>query len=373
MPVDIPPQEGGFLHLLPIYLKAGFTAESVTGPVLPWGTPSIMSIEGYDADGRTRPLVYIGYEWPAQWVRPPEPIDQQNLEWLHVQRFRSDHVLATRQHPFVDVRPGDDPPDVVVTDLDGSMLGLECTRFTIESRLEAHGLFQAVRRRLGQANPAQFTALAGQVVYLWFNEDDSALAKPHRTTDEEAAAELVLALADYRPEPYRMWIDTSAPMPDPAPQLPLHMTDAGAAFYSVPMINAVPDSVLYSNFGFELGLAYTTSHAAEAEAEKLSRQVARKDRSGTDWLLISAGAPDNYGITYPSEELLADFVCRRGQLKVDPKHLTRITVHFWSSGRAVEAWPEQRELFGPLYEGSTPGHHVVAASVPSAPTSDLPE
>ncbi len=233
---------------------------------------------------------------------------------------------------------------------------MECTRFTVRSRQAAHGLFRAIRERVARAEPELFSALSGRVVYMWFNGDDSFLSLPHRKSNDEAAEELVQALASYRPDPVStkaMWLNMTDSAPD-APPLQLHKTTAGASFYSLPMVGSVPDSLFFNFAGFELGFAYTTSHRVTAETSRLVDEIAQKDRPGNDWLLISAGAPDNLGMTYPAEEALAAFIVDYSGLNITPLHLQRVTLHFWSVGRAVDLWPEQRELFGPLYVGCVP-------------------
>jgi hypothetical protein len=36
--------------------------------------------------------------------------------------------------------------------------------------------------------------------------------------------------------------------------------------------------------------------------------VAEKDQSGNDWLLLTAGAPNQQGLTFPGEELVGSLV-----------------------------------------------------------------
>ena len=346
---------GGFLHLLPMHLSQSLAAVAIHASVLPWGSPALYALSGHAPDDPTAAVLELAYEWPTRWLVSAEPVGQYDLEWLHVQRFRSDYMLATRQLPFVNVRAGGDPPDVLVDTPEGT-LGLECTRLALQDRLGAYGLFQAVRQRIAQVPPEHFAYLHGHVVYLWFNDSDSALTKPFRASDEAAAVDLVQELAAYRPSTGDLWITGNA-LPDPAPRLPTQSTHAGARFYAVPFVNAVPDTVFSNYAGFELGLAFTTRHEAAAEWERLIDRIVGKDRPGSDWLLISAGAPDNRGFAHPGEEAVATLLLRAQRVAtLNLRYIRRVTVHLWSTGEAFDIWPKQTLLFGPLYQGAAPAH-----------------
>jgi hypothetical protein len=354
------PSTGGFMQLLPIELTIGMACTAIQAGMLPWGSPSAMALIGHSESDSAIAMVVIGYEWPTTWLRTTEPLSPFDLEWLHVQRFRSDHVLALRSHPFWKVREGADPPDVLADTPEGS-LGLECTRFAIPARQQAHGLFRAIRQRIATVSPEHFAAVAGHVVYMWFNDDGSSLGLPFGRPEEEAARTLVQALAEYRPSPEQLWVAGNG-LPEQAPQLPLIHTEHGAAFYCIPMTSSTPDSMLFSYAGFEIGLAFTTTHQADTEWSNLWARILKKDQPGNDWLLISAGAPDNRGVVYPSEESLAEFLLANPARPASLENLKRVTIHFWSSGKAVDLWPDQRVLFGPLYTGLSPAHRPLVPS-----------
>lgn len=358
---------GGFLHLLPLHLAQGMVCSAIQASMLPWNSPSHLAIIGEvgESDGAS-PVLVIGYEWPSTWLRTLEPLSSFDLEWFHVQRYRTDYVAGRGMHPFWNVQRGDNPPDVVVETPDGR-LGLECTRFAIESRQKAHGLFRLVRQRIGKVNPEHFAALGGQMVYMWFNDDEKSLGRPFGRSENEAAEILVDALATYRPNPEQLWVEGGG-LPDPAPELPLIRTDQGVAFYCVPMVNSVPDSTLFAYGGFEIGLAYTTTHPLRTEWAGLWNRIRmEKDRPGNEWLLISAGAPDKRGVIHPSEEALADALLSVPFELEGLKNLKRVTLHFWSTGKAVDIWPERREVFGPLYQGLAVAHRPLTP--PSGPTT----
>lgn len=345
----------GFLHMLPFQSHSSMTGTEIQAALLPWGSPAHLALVGHDTENEDERILEIGYEWPISWFRTTEPMSNFDLEWLHVQRFRADHALATGTHAFWDVQEGADPPDVTVTSPAGTV-GMECTRLTLPERQAAHGLFRAVRQEIARVAPEHFSKLAGHVVYIWFEDNHSHISRPFARPDKEAAADLVRALAEYRPAPDAL---LTTDLPDPAPELPTERTDAGATFYSVPMVGAVPDSLLFNCAGFEIGMAVTTSHSASLEWERLASRICRKDVETTDWLLISAGAPDNRGTLYPSEEALARFLLDNPRPIPALKHLKRVTLHLWGSGEAVDIWPEFTPLFRPLYDGAVTAHRRI--------------
>jgi hypothetical protein len=358
------------MHLLPIQLQQNMVVESTIASMLPWQTPGLLALSGSASPDSGNSILAICYEWPTSWMRTVQDIDQFQLEWLHLQRFRTDHILATGSAPFFDVAKGGDPPDAVVTTEHGT-LGVECTGLTIGARRGAHGLFRNIRQALASQPPALFGALGGHMVYMWFNESDSVLTRPYRRSDTEAANELVEALVRYHPQPEQLWVPGGTGPPEQAPDLKMYKTTAGASFYCAPIVACAPETVLFTVAGFEVGFAYTTMHEAEAEWNTLSKRVTDKDRPESDWLLISAGAPDQRGNMHPAEEALADFLLANPRELVSLTHLQRVTIHSWSTGRAVDIWPEVKPVFGPLYQGIMPSNQplvIPAASV--GPTTD---
>ena len=363
---DVPVAAGGYAQLLPIYLQEGMVVTGGTVSQHPWGSPAQMGVVGHDSTDPSRKLLVVAQEWPVHWLRSVDGIKQPELEWLHVQAFRNHCVIVTRQQPFTNVRGGADPPDVVV-DVGDREVGMECMRLTISERQQAQARFRALRTHVMKVQPECFSALVGYVVYVWFTASDSGIDLPHRRGDDEAAEELVQALADYRPVPDALW-QPSGEMPQQGPDLHQHETGAGATFYSAPLAGAAPASPLFVCAGFELALAYTTVHDADEEWQTLRAKIAEKDRDGNDWLLISAGAPDNHGTCYAVEETLADFLLDNPP--VDDLHLTHlkgVTIHFWSTGKAVDLYPLIAPRFGPIFQGLAPTHYSLCPVPTSVP------
>jgi hypothetical protein len=112
--------------------------------------------------------------------------------------------------------------------------------------------------------------------------------------------------------------------------------------------------------GFEIGFAFTTEHTAATAGSELERLINQHDNAETQWLLVSAGAPDKSGVTFPSEETIAKFVLEHPLPSASPRFIERVTLHFWGSGEAIDIYPGLRRLFGPMFEAVVPAHRPFA-------------
>lgn len=236
------------------------------------------------------------------WVRTLKPLLQFDQELLCLRRFSSDQAVATGgQHAFADIQPGSNPPDASVL-TDTGRIGTECAALTIQERREVHNLFQQLRRRLQEAEPARFAKLAGHMVLVWFQEGSQPgpPVKPHKRTDSKAFDTLVDALAEYEPTPQSLLQESTNP-PPVMPVLPLAGTTMGASFYALPLLGSVPGSVLYTLAGFDIGLVHSTMLTAGTAWNEVQRLVDSHDQRGVDLLLLTAGAPDSTGSSTPSQ------------------------------------------------------------------------
>jgi hypothetical protein len=340
-------------------VELGTTFTHISVMPLPWSGAAFSAMIGTNADGE--PLISVWTEWPLQWMRSREQASKFELEWLHLRRYSSDRALATGTHAWGDIRPGDDPPDATVL-TDAGRMGVEATALTIESRRVVHDLFGQLRRGLQQQEPAIFARLAAHVVYVWFR-DTQALGPPvlpHRRSDLPALNDLIAALSEYEPAAEELRHD-SGPAPQTMPELPVANTSAGATFYSVPLLGAVPGSMLFTIAGFDIALAYTTIMTAQEGWNELQRLVDGHDKPGVEVLLVTAGGPDRNGNIYPAEEGLANFVIEHPiGLSHAPKHIKEVILHSWGTGRATHLHPVVAPLFGPLYGSMIPVHHPFA-------------
>jgi hypothetical protein len=352
--------QGGYMILLPLYVPQGMTFTHASFALLPWTSPSFSGFVGTTTASPPEPVVAVTFEWPITWVRTIEEIPKPAREVLYVRRFSADQALATGIHAFSNVRPNLDPnkaPDTTVT-TDQGELGVEVTCLTLNDRRQAHALFQLLRRRVLECEPALFAKLAGHVIYVWFEEPGGTpgLTLPLRKDDDEAVADLLQELASYTPQPGQMWVP-SGPPPEQVPQPHLATTPKGARFYASPLIANAPSTMLFTFCGFELGLAYTSILTAEAAWEEIGRLVRKHDQVGVDILLITTSAPDQHGLIFPAEEAVANFLLEQPSgLAVPPNYIKRVFLHSWATGRAAELYPDVKTMFGPIYQAFQPEH-----------------
>jgi hypothetical protein len=317
---------GGFLHLLPTLIPKGMQATAMTVSMSPWLAPAFSGVTGTTTDTAS-PALAVTFEWPMSWLRTTSPLTKFDREWLFARRYSCDQALATGQHAFSDIQPGDDPPDTIAQTAAGR-IGVESTALTIQGRREAHGLFMKLRQRLQASEPAAFAKLVGHLVYVWFEDPGvPGIALPHKRSDESALEALAAALAEYEPQTQQLWVP-SGPLPQQAPDLPLAGTSAGAKFYAVPFMSAAPSSMLFSLAGFELGLALTTFLTAEEAWNEIERLVTEHDQPGVDLLLVTAGGPDANGNVFPVEEAVIDFIAAHpGRFSSRPDHINSVVMH----------------------------------------------
>jgi hypothetical protein len=350
--------QGGYLHLLPTVLPQGMTVAALSAALLPWFSPAYSGVVGTSQTAPPEPALAVTFEWPISWLRTAEEIPKFDREWLYVRRFSADQTLTTGQHAFSNVRPGGNPPDTLVTTDQGD-LGIESTSLTLQDRRGAHSLFMLLRRRILEQEPAAFSRLSGNLIYVWFEEPGKAeLAQPFKRADTVAVADLMQELSTYQPDPAQMWIPHNQLPQQAPPPPPITATSAGARFYCVPLMMSAPSSMLFTIAGFELGLAYTSFITATKAWNEVQRLINAHDQPGVDILLITAGGPDQHGNIFPAEEAAAAFIADH-PLTVDkvPQHIKNVWLHSWATGRAIELWPNFHVLFGPLYQNIVPVNH----------------
>ncbi|HTP24695.1 MAG TPA: hypothetical protein VMK12_03415 [Anaeromyxobacteraceae bacterium] len=301
-------------------------------------------------------MLVLAYEWLVPWLRPTSRLSKSDIEALHLHRYATDHRLAIGALPFTAPIAGD-RPDFTVTVESAAQRGLDCCALTVQARRGAHALFVTLRRRIVQIDPAAFAHLGGFMLYVWF-PGQHGMELPFRSNDEAPIRELLEALASYRPSAGPTTV-SSGELPDQLPDLDMVTTPSGAAFYAVPFRNAVPDTVFASIMGFDLGFAFTTEHTPSSAWAELERLVVQHDNPGIDWLLLSVGAPNRDGLIFPTEEALAQFMLEHPSPLASPTHISRITLHLWSTGEAHELLSDVAPSFGPLYMGTIPPHRVI--------------
>jgi hypothetical protein len=354
---DVDDKGAGFIRALPLRIQfEHFEGSDVRLATNGFGVPNAVAIGG-TTDGE--PALVIVNESPTTWVRTAPAFDKRNLELLHLQRFAVDYRLATGSEAYLAIQPGGDPPDFVAEVGNGTTVGWELTAFTISERRNAQALFNALRRLLVVQQRHRVTHLAGFDTYVWFGRSSDSGGLPHRHNDTEAQQQLLEALINHRPDPNEFRTEGTS-LPQQLDMTPVQ-TPQDAQFISVPMMGGAPLSLLFLSTGTEIHLAYQSSHTASITWSRLQQAIAKKDRPGNDNLLISVGAPDRNGMTYATEELLANFIMEHPR-PVETRHLKNVILHFWSTGVAISLTNGCQPMWSPIYTG------IQSGSLPFVPS-----
>jgi hypothetical protein len=360
---------GGFMHFLPpfhIPEVAWMTGVGIS--ITPWQAPSLGGVRIVPHTNPEDVQTIITYEYPAELfmqglsreVHQDPQQSKRSRERLHLDKYCTDHLIATGALPYGSIEDGADPPDFVGR-IARKDRAVECTQLTVPNRREANGLFKAVRRAVLSAareSRERFTKLRGCVVYMFFMHSTGSLGLPPRVIDHHAVDEIIDALGKYDADPLRLWLTNDAEMPN-RPDLAAVTTSYGCTLYAVPMAMAAPVTCFFIETGFELGYGIPTIHRQSEAWRDLANIVARKDKKYTDDLLITVGGPDADGFAFPSEEWVATLALEGQDRALVTQHLKRVRLHFWSTGRIVELAPERSEIAGQTYPGGfIPAHNL---------------
>jgi hypothetical protein len=330
---------------VPFEVSESLTGLSTFMAESPWKTFQFTGGKGTTHGGED--VFVVNFEWPYPYFVRRVAVNKHETESLHLNRYMTDFLIATGSPAYLSVNSGADPPDFTCL-ADSKATNLDCTQFTSPTRRTANSLFERVRKAVLRQPREQFAKLRGCTIYTWFEGADGKLALPFRASDEQAAAALVKALADYTPDVQSLRLPT-ADLPLQAPRLPIAAIE-GCRFYAVGMTDAVPATDFFAYTGFELGLPYTTTHSRRSLIDELIRVIRKHDdKPGIDHLLITAGGPDNDGLSFLSEHVLCAFMLE-GKFELPPTtNLSKVVLHLWHTGAIVQLVPNFLVVRGDLY------------------------
>jgi hypothetical protein len=312
------------------------------------GAPTAIALAGTSATGE--PTLLIGCDVPIPYVTPRA---KQEMEALHVQRYRVDCRARGTGDPFSRIRPvPDDPPDFLANrSADGAEIGLECTRLAIPQSLAAEARLRSVADALCRVNAEQLRHLRGCAVYVHFLGSNQ-LEMPVPPGDP-LLSELVITIESLDPAVGESVAGTQAHQQLPegvAPTTP--SGNAGATVTRLP--HAHQPSELMRRLGFELRLGFTTEHTAQSVAGQVAAVVKDKDVASNQFLLITAGGADTHGCLHPSEELLASLFLDSQLRPLEAlNHLEAVVLHRWAIGDAWELFPRFKRIVAPSRLGAT--------------------
>jgi hypothetical protein len=329
---------------VPLEITERLDQVSLVQATTPWKTFQFTGARGTNQAGEH--AFVVNFEWPHPYFVRRAPVHKRETEHIHLNRYITDFTIATGTAPYSAVQEGRDPPDFNCRS-EGRHVNLDCTQLTLPSRRTANALFERLRTVILEHPRERFAKLRGCSIYVWFEGSDGKLTLPFRSSDDRAAMDLAEALSEYAPDPSSLLLP-SAELPLQAPRLPIGGIQ-GCRFYAVMMTDAVPATDFFAFTGFELGLAYNSSHSRQSVVHELQRVITKHDQPGIDHLLITAGGPDNGGLSYLSEHVLSAFMLEQRFRLRQTKHLSRVCLHLWHTGAIVQLLPEYRVICGDIY------------------------
>lgn len=308
--------------------------------VHPGHQPSVSAVglQGVVADESER-MIIVGMETPMPLWTPESRLDKEIVERLHLERYRSDYLMATGRLPFDDVRRGKDPPDFVVEAAAGQE-GVECTAFTLEQRRSAYRMFARLRTLLADRGEESFPNLRDTAVMVWFGLGSGL---PPKRGDRDLVDALVKCMQEARIDRDRL-----AEVADQIARegFPQEFPEGGAAIYWTPgkeagfQVVPIAPSGLVGPFAKEMSFACELSMSTQvnesAVRTELERLIRQHDQEGIDHLLITLGGPDQDGLVYPAEEQLVALFADNVLQSPPVKHLKRVSSHAFRSGGICE-------------------------------------
>ncbi|MFA8518986.1 hypothetical protein [Xanthomonas campestris] len=214
---------------------------------------------------------------------------KQSMEADHLKHLSD---LLKKQNPqlaFETLGPSLDPPDFFIS-RDGVRSGIELTVWPAEDRIQRAEFFSKLQDKLlSLYESGRLRGLVGMEFRLKFN---GLGGKPTRLSDS-VLYDLVGQIegcADSRPNAIDFFGDDSPPMPSGS------VVGSGVD-WSVTAVADIPfhGSDFANRTGFEISAGQQSNLSQSLFDEILQRVIGEKDKSGTDELLISVGAPNRNG------------------------------------------------------------------------------
>jgi len=295
--------------------------------------------------GTGEKFIQTGAETGNTVLGLPNPMSQQDIERLHLDRYREDYFALHGRFPFRSALEGSNPPDFVVTSANGDVWGLDCAVFADPSRRMAADMMRIFRKKLRlTAGKRDFSRIRGCQVSVHFSKSMDAL--PPRPKDRDAVIESLLDAMATCPYEREAWIRLNAEIawnPDrmigswPKSDYSL---DNGAGFYV--NLRYSDDESRYLPMGFEVRLNMQSTDSVSGLFARLNKLVTDHDKAGIQHLLITAGGPDQHARCYSEENMTVRFLLdEHSDLQPEAKglkakHLRRVTIHSWGSKTIVD-------------------------------------
>jgi|GEM_PF-5441782 len=346
------------MHIFPFTADIDLTATEVKMYMTPWMSPSLVCMVGEDTSECPEKHIIVAYEWPMAAVNYSEAISKFEKEKLHLERAVTDAVLATGAKRIEKYEEGGDPPDFIVY-RDGKPCNLDLVQFTYSKRRRANAIFEKIKEEFKKCEPIRFVELSGTFVYVDFGRDGKrGSSLPFTKKESEYIDKLLIELSEFKVDG-KKW--ETKELPEKLPELNDGESEGGAGFLVAPMSDAVPATPFFYKMGFELGLAYYTRLSTSDAWKELVDRVYSHDKESIEEILISAGAPNEAGLCFPSDEAFILLALNNppAENPLQPKFVKSVVVHIWSTGAIWEIYPSLKVITRGIYKGLTPLNHVI--------------
>ncbi|MBY6222860.1 hypothetical protein [Marinobacter nauticus] len=346
------------MHMVPVTPDIDLTITGVSTYLTPWGAPALAAMIGHSPDNSSDKHILIAYEWPYVTVPLVGPLGKVQKEKLHLDKFCTDARFAFGAAPFDRYDEGNNPPDFLVQKGDQSV-ALDLAQLTLEPRRGANALFERVKKAAFACEATTFNNLKGCFVYIDFGLDGKrGHALPFRKSDTEYVDQLIDSLSSFNVDPEKWPADE---LPRRLPELNQGDSDGEAGFLVAPLASAIPTTPFFSRMAFEMGLAFYTRYGISDAWEEIRRRVRDHDKPEIQELLISAGAPSGHGLSYPSDEIVANLALENAppDKPLECNHLKAVYVHIWSTGAIWQVFPSIKMLSKGVFKGFGISHQTV--------------
>lgn len=329
----------------------------------PWMSPGCMCLTGTDKSEKEEKHIIVVYEWPMITVNFSEKLTKYEKECLHLDRVITDANLSLGTVRPDKYEAGEDPPDFMIH-RNGTVEGVDLVQFTFKKRRRANAIFEKLKEEIYKCEPKTFTHLSGSIVYIDFGRNGKrGKAIPFTNKENEYLDRFIAELSQFQID-RKKW--EHGELSEKPPELNNGQSEGGVGFLVAPLRNSVPATNFFYRMGFELGLAFYTRLSVSDAWQEIVSRVDSHDKSCIDELLISAGAPNESGVSFLSDEALILHALENPPIAnpITPKNIKNVIVHLWSTGAIWEIYPSYKEITSGIYKGITPLHHAINIKKP---------
>lgn len=232
---------------------------------------------------------------------------------------------------------GGDPPDLIVTPIGGSPLGVELTSLSVtdvsRQRLDdIRRIARDVTRRITE-NPARYGHLIGRTVSIAEHESDANRPRKRKAHERK---QLIDALAHTLQQDFGVadeWPVEGGSLPQ---TIPAHIAQQGRQSideYAITVRRSqqVSDKPPAVTADIQINI-----HEVELR-ERLTDRIEAKDSQANEILLISTGLMDKDGFVQTADRFIFEQINKllAEGLSINPEHLHQVILHHWGSGDAV--------------------------------------